>query len=209
MKNSVNHLRCLRLALMFSAFFFCLAGLPAGQSIGGFSYYDNGSTIAISGYAGGGGAVDISGEIGGRSVTTIGIGAFQGCAGLASVTIPSSVTTIGDQAFKGCTGLTTAHFRGNGPAAVGRDIFDNNASSFVITYNYGATGLASPTWNGYRTMKIGGPSQPGRSNVPTMPLWWVLIIIGPLLLFIGSSIPHKMYQERLRSSAAPVKDPFP
>ena len=43
----------------------------------------------------------------GYTVTTIGNGAFLGCTGLTSVTIPSSVKTIGDGAFRDCTGLTS------------------------------------------------------------------------------------------------------
>jgi len=39
--------------------------------------------------------------------TIIGDGAFSGCTGLTSVTIPASVTIIGDGAFSGCTGLTS------------------------------------------------------------------------------------------------------
>ncbi len=34
-------------------------------------------------------------------------GAFRGCTGLTSITIPSSVTSIGGYAFYGCTGLTS------------------------------------------------------------------------------------------------------
>ena len=42
-----------------------------------------------------------------NSVTTIGVGAFQGCSGLTSLTIPNSVTTIGWGAFECCSGLTS------------------------------------------------------------------------------------------------------
>lgn len=38
----------------------------------------------------------------GRAVTSIGYGAFEGCSGLTSVTIPNSVTSIGQEAFYGC-----------------------------------------------------------------------------------------------------------
>ena len=42
-----------------------------------------------------------------NSVTTIGVGALEGCTGLTSISIPASVTTIGDWAFYGCKGLTS------------------------------------------------------------------------------------------------------
>ena len=41
--------------------------------------------------------------------TVLGYGAFKGCSGLTSVTIPDSVTSIGSDAFYGCSGLTSVH----------------------------------------------------------------------------------------------------
>lgn len=45
--------------------------------------------------------------INGKSVTSIGDRAFEGCSELTSVTIPEGVTCIGEWAFYGCTGLTS------------------------------------------------------------------------------------------------------
>lgn len=36
----------------------------------------------------------------------LGDGAFYGCSGLTSVTVPSEITSIGNNAFYACTGLT-------------------------------------------------------------------------------------------------------
>jgi hypothetical protein len=44
-------------------------------------------------------------------VQTIGERAFQGCASLTGVIIPTSVTNIGASAFYGCTDLTTIYAR--------------------------------------------------------------------------------------------------
>ena len=41
------------------------------------------------------------------SVTSIGVSAFGGCSGLASITIPDSVTSVGEWAFDGCSGLAS------------------------------------------------------------------------------------------------------
>ena len=41
-----------------------------------------------------------------NSITSIGVGVFQGCSGLTELTLPNSVMSIGRSAFGGCSGLT-------------------------------------------------------------------------------------------------------
>jgi len=70
-------------------------------------------------------------------VTSIGSGAFNGCAGLTGIIIPDSVTDIGREAFYGCTGLTSVT-SGNGLISIG-----NCVTSIGIGAFYGCAGLTS------------------------------------------------------------------
>ena len=62
--------------------------------------YEFGANIISNTYSNGKGVMKFD-----NSVTSIGNGAFLGCSGLTSITIPNSVTSIGDYAFLGCSGL--------------------------------------------------------------------------------------------------------
>ena len=70
------------------------------------------------------------------SVTSIGYGAFEGCSGLTSITIPNSVTSIGDSAFSSCSGLTSVTIP-NSVTSIGYSAFKgtawyNNLSDGVV-----------------------------------------------------------------------------
>ena len=66
------------------------------------------------------------------SVTYISVSAFEGCTGLTSVTIPDSITSIDEYAFSGCTGLTSVKI-GNSVKNIAEEAFR------------GCTGLTSVT----------------------------------------------------------------
>ena len=70
-----------------------------------YSVLDNG-TVAITKYNGSAEKVVIPQKIDGKSVTSIGESAFNGCTSLTSITIPNGVTSIGESAFINCTNLT-------------------------------------------------------------------------------------------------------
>ena len=85
---------------------------------------------------------DIEGAFGGcsgltsvtlpNSLTSIGYGAFYGCTGLTSVVIPNSVTSIGGKAFYNCSNLIAV-------------IIPNSVTSFGEETFGGCTGLTSIT----------------------------------------------------------------
>ena len=68
----------------------------------------------------------------GSGMTTVGQYAFNECTSLASVTIPDNVTSIGDWAFKECTNLTSVVI-GTGVTSIGNGAFYNCDSLMSIT----------------------------------------------------------------------------
>ena len=66
-----------------------------------------------------------------NSVTSIGYGAFYQCSGLTSVHIPESVTSIGKNAFGECSGLTSLTIPNN--ASIGENAFAGCSGLTSIT----------------------------------------------------------------------------
>ncbi len=64
-------------------------------------------TVSLIDYAGSAADVAIPEQAGGKSVTSIAGGAFNGCTGIVSVTVPASVTSIGESAFADCESLSS------------------------------------------------------------------------------------------------------
>jgi hypothetical protein len=74
-----------------------IGGSPLLQTIGNYAFQLTGLTsITIP-----------------DSVTSIGLGAFQGCSKLTAIEIPALVTFIGNDAFNSCTSLTLVTFASN------------------------------------------------------------------------------------------------
>ena len=81
------------------------------------------------------------------SVTSIGSHAFEGCTGLASVTIPESVTNIEGSAFEGCTGLTSIIIP-NSVTSIGSYTFSGCSGLTSITIPESVTSIGSRAFSG-------------------------------------------------------------
>ncbi len=70
-----------------------------------WEYEVDNSQVKIIGYNGNDSFLEIPASIDELPVTSVGVGVFDGCTSLTSVTIPDGVKNIGDYAFAGCTNL--------------------------------------------------------------------------------------------------------
>jgi len=93
---------------------FCLLATTATSAAlqsGHFTYTINpdGTTVTITDYTGGGGAVVIPSIIDSKPVTSLGDYAFHIETSLTSISIPDSVVSIGYSVFSSCTSLTSVN----------------------------------------------------------------------------------------------------
>lgn len=98
----------------------------------------NGTTYAVTSIDGGAfyGCNGLTSVTIPNSVTIIWPLAFYGCSGLISVTIPNSVMEVGYDAFNGCSGLTSVTI-GNSVTAIWQSAF--GGCSGLTTVNFNAT----------------------------------------------------------------------
>ena len=84
------------------------------------------------------------------SVTRIGDGAFDGCSGLTSITIPDSVTSIGAGAFESCTGLMTVNWNATATSAGSYDypIFKDCSNLATVNIGYNVKIIPSYAFSG-------------------------------------------------------------
>ena len=85
------------------------------------------------------------------SVTSIGRSAFYECSSLTSVTIPSSVTSIGDYAFYNCSNLTSITIP-NTMTNIGEGAFENCTSLISITIPDSVTSIGDFAFWGCRSL---------------------------------------------------------
>ncbi len=77
------------------------------EVFGDFEYQElEDGTVEITKYTGTDAEVTVPGTIDGKSVTSIGTSAFNGCSSLIGISIPDSVTSIESFAFENCSSLT-------------------------------------------------------------------------------------------------------
>ena len=80
-------------------------------------------------------------------VTSIEAGTFRNCTGLTSVTIPNSVTSIGGGAFYGCTGLTSITIP-NSVTNIWQGAFQNCTGLTSVTIPSSVTGIWNTVFQG-------------------------------------------------------------
>ena len=117
---------------------------------GHYSISDNVTTIIGGAFSGCFGLTSITIP---NSVTSIGTHAFYKCSGLTSVTIPNSVTSIGDGAFQECSGLTSITLP-NSVTSIGWATFAGCINLSSITIPNSVTSIDGTAFNKCKITKL-------------------------------------------------------
>ena len=132
---------------VIAAILLSLIPITAGaETYGDLSYSKSGGGavgaiwITITGCNKNAVSADIPAEIDGLPVTRIGVGAFDGCTSLTSVTIPNSIERIDDNAFKDCSALTEVTIP-NSVEYIGNNAFRSCSSLTGIIIPNGVTSI--------------------------------------------------------------------
>ena len=99
--------------------------------------------------------MQIPATIDGKTVTSIGVFAFENCSILTSITIPEGVTSIGERAFGGCSNLTSVTIPGS-VTSIGNGAFSSCQSLTSITIPDSVTSIGSWAFDGCTNLTIYG-----------------------------------------------------
>ena len=110
-----------------------------------FTYKTDGAQVTITKYTGRFPLVTVPSSLAGSPVTVIGDLAFDGCASLVQVAIPSSVTTIGKSAFQNCAKLASVTIP-DSVISLGDSAFNYCVGLTNVTIGSGVTQVAGRTF---------------------------------------------------------------
>ena len=132
----------------FAAMVVICAVCAGAETFGDYEYSVlNDGTVEITDYNGSAEKVDIPKTIDGKTVTKIGVSAFEDCTNFESITIPDSVTEIGWNAFSGCKRLISITIP-DSVTWIGSCAFQDCARLTSITLPDGVTSIGVHAFSG-------------------------------------------------------------
>ena len=115
----------------------------------------NGTTYSVTSIGGGAfyGCSGLTSITIPNSITSIGKSAFYDCSGLTFITIPNSVTSIGELAFFSCSGLTSITIP-NGVTSIGDEAFYDCSGLTSVTLGSGVTSIGEYAFSGCSSLPV-------------------------------------------------------
>lgn len=81
------------------------------------------------------GSIVVPDYLGGRPVTGLNMGAFEGCKYLTSITLPATLKSISGSPFSGCSSLKSVVFKGDAPDIAQSQTYGSQYSDASIFFN--------------------------------------------------------------------------